>query len=558
MSGTKPKTKETKRNSAKSKAPSSASSQEPMTGLSQSAEEIKSMHSYIVGNTFGLKKVEYSAINGKAIFEGDIVLGEVAQMETIRQQVENPDPGLEAAVVLPDLQMRWPNGVIPFAIDAAMPDQQRVTDAINHIHANTNLRLHPRNGDPNFVLFQGGLGCSSAIGMRGGQQIITLGQGCDWPRAVHEICHSAGLWHEQSREDRDHFVTINWANIQPAEAHNFNQHITDGDDVGSYDYDSLMHYGRHDFAINSSLDTITPKPDPNRAIGQRTGLSAGDIAAINLLYPKKSILGDTSTNGPALVARGSQLLLGWTGSGNLRLNFMSSSNGLTFGNKVTLGELSPNALALAVFGGRFYVAWTGVGNNLLNVMQSLDGIHWSGKVTLGDTSLSAPSLAVFNGRLYMAWRGVGNNQLNVISSANGVNWVNKVIMNDTTTSGPSIAVLGNKLLISWRGVGNNQLNVMRSTNGSSFTNKVTLGETTVSKPQLFVNGNRAFMVWQGVGNMFLNVLSSTDGINWVSKIVSRETCIDGPAISSIGNSLVWGWAGTDAAHHLNTLLFNVV
>ena len=63
--------------------------------------------------------------------------------------------------------------------------------------------------------------------------------------------------------------------LRPGQAHNFDQHITDGDDMGAYDYDSLMHYGRHDFAINPALDTITPTPNANRAIGQRTGLSAG-------------------------------------------------------------------------------------------------------------------------------------------------------------------------------------------------------------------------------------------------------------------------------------------
>jgi len=180
----------------------------------ESARGDKVMHSYLIGNTFGAKKVEYAAIDGLAVFEGDIILGTVQEMEQIRQQIEQPDPTVEGAVALPDLQARWPNAIIPFTIDQNMPDQQRVTDAINHIQANTNLRLRTATTEPNFVKFQGGSGCSSSVGMRGNQQVIMLGPGCDWPRAVHEICHAAGLWHEQSREDRDNFVTINWSNIQ--------------------------------------------------------------------------------------------------------------------------------------------------------------------------------------------------------------------------------------------------------------------------------------------------------------------------------------------------------
>lgn len=526
----------------------------------QPGEELKGAdvrYSFISGATFGQKKVQYAAVNGEAIFEGDIVLGSVAEMEAIKDAVENPQPGVEFASIVVGTQFRWPNGVIPFRIDPALPNQQRVTDAIAHWQANTNIRFRPRTNEGNFITFRPSTGCSATVGMRGGEQFVNLGSGCTTGNTIHEIGHAAGLWHEQSRRDRNNFVTINFPNIQPNMIFNFDQHITDGDDVGRYDYGSIMHYPRNAFAINPAIDTITPKPDPTVQIGQREKLSAGDIAAINAIYPRKATLGDTSSNGPALTTRTNQVLLGWTGTGNLRLNFMSSNDGLTFSNKVTLGDTSPASLALTVFQNRFVVAWIGVGNNRLNVMQSNNGMSWTNKVTLGDTSESAPSLAVLGNQLFIAWRGVGNNRLNVMRSADGINWGGKVTLGDTTTSGPALATLGTRLLLSWRGVGNNQLNVMQSTNGSSFTNKVTLGETTVQKPQLAVSGSRAFLTWQGVGNQFLNVLASTNGINWGSKFTSGETCIGGPVITPLGNRLVWGWTGTDTAHRLNTMLFNV-
>ena len=86
------------------------------SGEEQSAEQPR--RGVIAGKTFRVKMVNYSPIDGQAIFEGDIVLGSVAQLDAAYEAIR--DAGIEGSlegIAITGSQHRWPNGKIPYVIN---------------------------------------------------------------------------------------------------------------------------------------------------------------------------------------------------------------------------------------------------------------------------------------------------------------------------------------------------------------------------------------------------------------------------------------------------------
>jgi hypothetical protein len=201
-----------------------------------------------------------------------------------------PDQNMFAAVAIKGSGYRWPKATIPYKISTSfsVAKTKEIKEAIKRINNKTNLTLIQRTSEYNYIHLVFGQGCASNVGMQRhimGQEII-IGTGCDVTAIVHEICHSAGLYHEQSRSDRDKYVTIHWANIARGQESNFHKMSSDAFDIGTYDFESIMHYGPYAFTTNYSKPTISSKK--GIPFGQRAKLSTGDITAINTLYPNKN------------------------------------------------------------------------------------------------------------------------------------------------------------------------------------------------------------------------------------------------------------------------------
>jgi len=225
-----------------------------------------------------IQVLPYNIVDNMAIYDGDIILGPAKAFETLGV---SPDPLIQQGVATQSLGRRWDDGIVYYNLNGH-PESTAILDAMSYLEDNTSIRFAARSSEVNYVTFQSSGGCSSFVGMLGGSQNITIGPGCQSRGVVsHEIFHALGVYHEQSRSDRDSHVTINFGNIRSGFEGNFNI-AGNAIDIGSYNYNSIMHYSTHAFSKNGS-PTITTIP-AGTSIGNRSSLSSGDIETMQYLY----------------------------------------------------------------------------------------------------------------------------------------------------------------------------------------------------------------------------------------------------------------------------------
>ncbi len=240
---------------------------------------------------------------GYTIIDGDIQMP-ISIANAMRQQ--RLSPAAPQATFKTNL---WPNGIVPFEFEtnceptstcnsapnsgcvglariAAMLEAMKVIEDV----ANVDFRQCPNNEcGGNHMRFrdstndttvaagpgnvcQGAAANNSPVGMQGGQQGINI---VSWDGAAakfviaHELMHTLGMVHEQSRADRDTFVDVatfcgNVVGGCMGKTYLNNFPKQDGtNNYGSYDFDSLMHYGecsfsRNDGTVKDSAGVLVP------------------------------------------------------------------------------------------------------------------------------------------------------------------------------------------------------------------------------------------------------------------------------------------------------------
>nr|XP_040565603.1 zinc metalloproteinase nas-4-like isoform X2 [Lepeophtheirus salmonis] len=211
---------------------------------------------------------------------------------------------------------RWPNGIVPYTISSSFSSSQRQTimDSIQHISDRTCVKFVQRTNQANYVdIFTGESGCYANLGYNSGRARSVLhlqSDGCVYLGiVVHELLHILGFGHEQTRADRDQYVTINWGNIRSGTYSNFWRALGENEaasipycgNVGidqydscyagfrtstfglAYDYGSVMHYGLTYFSTNGQ-NTMSLKKSTTARIPNRSGMSNLDAQKTKAAY----------------------------------------------------------------------------------------------------------------------------------------------------------------------------------------------------------------------------------------------------------------------------------
>ncbi|CAJ0564617.1 unnamed protein product, partial [Mesorhabditis spiculigera] len=167
--------------------------------------------------TFGEKPISIPAKNDRykaVLYDGDMLLSP-GQLQKIADNAIGGRQKREAYLDEFYPSTIWQDGV-PYELHSSLCDPRRPSlraarhPILGRAYVHQVPTAHQGKLLLRFVGYESG--CWSAVGRDDTEpiQIVSIGRGCEhFGVTSHELAHALGVFHEQSRHDRDKFVTLN-------------------------------------------------------------------------------------------------------------------------------------------------------------------------------------------------------------------------------------------------------------------------------------------------------------------------------------------------------------
>ncbi|CAH1253833.1 MEP1B [Branchiostoma lanceolatum] len=230
----------------------------------------------------------------------------VAALNSQATSVDNDQHGrVKRSKYVGPEEFRWPDGKVfwqyrtEYKHKDKRPELERSMSIIEKYTCVTFEELKSNSHRlPYYLRIVDGRGCWSSLGCmkkiygsRYGRQDLSLSRGCykghNIRTVLHELGHALGLYHEQSRPDRDDNVSVFKDNIRASELPQYEKYpwSVTGRTKVPYNYASAMHYGSR-FFTDKGLATMQTKDWRDQfMIGfSSPGLGEADYQAINAMY----------------------------------------------------------------------------------------------------------------------------------------------------------------------------------------------------------------------------------------------------------------------------------